>query len=139
MDVCDLLTDAQLTELGLVPGTDKRFDGGNAQECTWSSASDAADPAGVQLNSDTSIAALDVLYIIRDQLENFTEFEIAGHPALRGDYDDDGTCTIYTAISDYQGIGVSGSATDRSLPDPCALAIRMTERILSNLPPLTEE
>lgn len=139
MDVCDLLTDAQLTELGLLPDTAERVDGANAQNCAWSSAMDAADPAGVQLNSDTSIASLDVIYILRDQLENFTEFEISGHPALRGDYNDDGTCTIYTAISDYQGIAVSGSATDRSLADPCALAIRMTERILSNLPPLTEE
>lgn len=136
---CDLLTDAQLAQLGLLADTARQAESPTTQSCSWSSATDDTNPAGVEINKDTSIAALDGIYILRDVLVNFEEREISGHPALRGDYNDDGSCTIYTAISDYQGMSTAANAAGRPLPDPCELPVRMAEFILSNLPPLTEE
>lgn len=134
---CDLLTDAQLGELSLLADTAEEYSGPATRSCSWLSAVDDTNPAGLELATDTAIAALDTIYISRDLLVNFTELEISGHPAVRADYNPDGSCTIYTAIADHQAVSTEGNGAGRPQPDPCALSVRMAELILSNLPPLT--
>lgn len=137
---CDLLTDTQLVELGLRPETETESSIGNTtRSCSWSSAVDDTNPAGLELNDDTTIPALDGLYLVRETFFRFEPREVAGHPALRADFNDIGDCTIYTAIADYQGVGTEGNPAGRPQPDPCALSMRMAEFIIANLPPLTEE
>lgn len=137
---CDLLTDAQLVELGLRPETATSSSIGNTtRSCSWSSAVDDTNPAGLELNDQTTIPALDGLHLIREVFFRFEPREVAGHPALRADYNDLGDCTIYTAIADYQGVSTEGNPAGRPQPDPCALSTRMAEFIIANLPPLIEE
>lgn len=137
---CDLLTDAQLVELGLRPETATASSiGSTTRSCSWSSAVDDTNPAGLELNDETTIPVLDDLYLTREVFANFEPREVAGHPALRADYNDDGGCTIITAIADYQGVGTQGNPAGRPQPDPCALSTRMAEFIIANLPPLIEE
>lgn len=132
---CDLLTVAQQVELGFRPETAEPGVAGPAQTCGWRT-DRPGQPAAVQINTDPTIPALDIVYGIRDVYAIFEPSEIAGHPAVRADYNNDEGCVIYTAIADYQGmatgtdIGVGGQA------DPCAGSRRMAELILSNLPPL---
>ena len=133
---CDLLTRSQLIELNLIPGTAKP--GGNvvAQTCVWTSSVDASNPGGLQVRTDSTIPALDDIYIVRDSLAVFEPTEVSGHPAFRGDGSTLTGCTIYTAIADYQGVATGTNVAGRKLADPCAGARLMAEMILSNLPPL---
>lgn len=137
---CDLITDAQLVELELRPETAEETSiPGSTRSCTWSSAVDVANPAGLELNDDTTIPALDGLHLVRDVFFTYEPLEVAGHPAVRTDYNDFGDCTIATAIADYQGVTTEGNGDGSNTADPCGRSIRMAEAILSNLPPLTEE
>jgi hypothetical protein len=133
---CDLLTRSQLLELKLLPDTAKPAGSGDVRTCGWTSSADAANPGGIQVRTDSSIPVLDGIYIIRDTFAVFEPTEIAGHPAVRGDGSTLTGCTIYTAISDYQGVSTNTNLAGRKLADPCAGARRMAEMILSNLPPL---
>lgn len=137
---CDLLTDEQLVELGLRPETASPSSiPGATRSCGWSSAGEEPNPAGLELNDDTTLPVLDGLHLRRDNFANYEPLEVAGHPAIRTDYTDRGDCTIATAISDYQGVTTEGNPAGLPQPDPCARSIRMAEAILSNLPALTEE
>lgn len=137
IEACDLLTDGQVLELGLVPeSAEQRDQGPRIQTCVWSSAIHPANPVSIQKNVDTPLPVLDGQFLIRDSLLFYEEREVAGHPALRAELSDTGTCTITVAVSDYQGVATTA---DRPLPDPCVMSTRMAEFVLSNLPPLTEE
>lgn len=133
---CDLLTDDQLSELGLVPGSGQAATTAQTRRCSWSSAVDDTNPAVVDLLAETPTAPLDFLYRLRGTSEVWEELVITGHPAVRQDQYDDNSCSIYVAVSDHQAFGTDGNSARRDLPDPCALSRRMAELILSNLPPL---
>jgi hypothetical protein len=136
---CDLITEGQLVELGLRPETATAEITGNTRSCSWSSAVDDTNPAGLELNDETTIPVLDDLYLTREVFFRYEPREVAGHPAVRADYNDIGDCTIITAIADYQGVSTEGNPAGRPQPDPCALSTRMAEFVIANLPPLTEE
>lgn len=132
---CDLLTEAQLIELGLRPETAEPGGSASVPTCGWRS-NDPGNPAGVQLNTALDIPVLDGLYLVRDTFAVYEPIEIGGHPAVHADRNAGPVCTVYTAISDYQGVATDGNLGGRPLADPCAPSRRMAELILSNLPPL---
>jgi hypothetical protein len=134
---CDLLTDEQLLSVGLIPGSGEEGVSDTAPGCSWSSSLDATNPAGLQINTDTAIPALDGIYLTPDVYAVFEPTEVAGHPALRADYIANGVCTIYTGIADHQAVATKSNVAGRPLADPCDIPRRMAEFILSNLPPLT--
>lgn len=134
---CDLLTDEQLEELDLIPGSAVESLSDVAQSCSWTSALDDTNPAGLVINTITGIAALDFIYATRPDNERFVPTEVAGHPAVRVDFVADNSCTLYTGIADHQGVSTEHNTANRPLPDPCDIPRRMAEFILSNLPPLT--
>jgi hypothetical protein len=136
ISACDLLTDGQLTELNLVPGSGEETASGRTRTCRWSSALDDTNPAGLDVLDDSATAPLDFIYRLRETSEVWEELVIGGHPAVRQDQYDDNDCTIYVAISDYQAVSTTGNTARRDLPDPCAVSRRMAEFVLSNLPPL---
>lgn len=137
VEACDLLSDDQVRELGLVPeSAEQRDQGPRIQTCVWASLVHPANSVSIQKNVDTPVPVLDGLYLLRDSLLFYEEREIAGHPAVRGELSDTGTCTIAVAVSDYQGVGTKA---DRPVSDPCVMSTRMAEFVLSNLPPLIEE
>lgn len=134
--MCELLTGQQLAELSLLAITAKSSADGPAQTCSWSSSVDPTNPAGIQLLTDSTVAALDNIYIVRDTFKIFEPTEISGHPAVRADATTLTGCVIYTAVADYQAVATGTNLAGRELADPCAGARRMAEMILSNLPPL---
>jgi hypothetical protein len=134
VEPCDLLTVQQVTALGFRPETTEQGTGGRAGTCGWRT--DPGNPAGLQINTGTTIPALDGLYLGRDTYAVFEPMEIAGHPAVRADLTSGDVCTIYVAVADYQGLSTDGNLAGRPLPDPCAPSRRMAELVLSNLPPL---
>lgn len=136
VEPCELMTPAQLVELGLRPESAKPGTSGASLTCTWVSATDAANPAGLQINADSTLPALDGIYLVPETFAVFEPIEVAGHPAVHADDVAGPVCTIYTAIADYQAVATDGNLGGRPLPDPCAPSRRMAEMILSNLPPL---
>lgn len=132
---CDLLTPDQLLDLGLLPDTAEPGGDASVPTCGWRS-TDPGGAGGVQLNTALAIPVLDGLYLVRDKFAVYEPLEVAGHPAVHADGNAGPVCTIYVAISDYQGVSADGNLGGRPLPDPCAPSRRMAEFILSNLPPL---
>lgn len=136
VEACDLLTDGQLEDLGLVPDSAEQQEIENIQTCIWSSVVYPANPVSVQKKIETGVPVLDGLYLIREGTFLYEEREISGHPAVRAEISETKTCTIMVAVSDYQGLGIKA---DQPLPDPCTTSTRIAELVLSNLPPLVEE
>lgn len=137
IEACDLLTDDQVLELGLVADSAEQVDlRARIQSCVWSSAIYPASPVSIQKNIDTGVPVLDGLDLISDGVLLYEDVEVAGHPGKRGELSDSGTCTIMVAASDYQGIAAK---TVQPEPDPCSTPLRMVEFVLVNLPPLIEE
>ncbi|MFC4945464.1 DUF3558 domain-containing protein [Pseudonocardia sp. GCM10023141] len=132
---CDLLTSAQATELDLLPETAKAGIAGPAKTCTWDSRI-GGGAAGLQMRTESELPVLDGIHLLKEALVVFEPTEVAGHPAIHGDYTVDGACTIYTAIADYQILTTDGDLSGHTRPDKCAPSRRMAELILSNLPPL---
>ncbi|MFC5993330.1 DUF3558 domain-containing protein [Pseudonocardia hispaniensis] len=133
--VCDLLTPAQLTALGLRPETAEPKVLGTGRLCGWRSTT-VGEPAGLTIATEIDVRGLDYLYGIRDTFAVFEPLEVAGHPAVRADGNADGRCSLYVAIAEYQLLSADGNLAGRPLPDPCARSRRMIEAVLSNLPPL---
>ncbi|MGQ0574086.1 MAG: DUF3558 domain-containing protein [Pseudonocardia sp.] len=137
VEVCDLLTDAQLTELGLRPETaDKKFIGtrGNT-DCAWTWADDKGNYASVGAAINQPNPVLPGYYAIRDGLAGFEQVEIGGYQAIRADTFDNGSCEIVVIVSDDQSLGLADNAAGRPMADPCARPRRMAELILPTLPP----
>jgi hypothetical protein len=135
---CELLTDDQLRAFALLPDTaEPTRRSAFTRGCVWS-AEAAGDPVGVEVADALEQAALDALYVLGEDDAVFEEITVGGHPGLRSDFQDDGACTFYIAVAEYQAFSVEANAGRRDLPDPCDLPRRMVEAILSNLPPLAE-
>lgn len=134
---CEVLTDDQLLELELVPGSARELPDPVTGRCGWSSAVDDTNPVGMEINSDTTLAILDLMHNLRNNFERYEPTEVAGHPAIRADDLADNSCALVIAIADHQGVSIEYNLANRPLPDPCEVPRRMGEFILSNLPPLT--
>jgi hypothetical protein len=133
---CDLLTPAQLRELGLDPATAFPDAEGMAQSCVWHKP-DRSDYGGLQISTDPRASKLPSFYRVHHDEPWFQMLEIAGHPAVRADPDPDRSCELAIAVADLQNLGVGATTADRTpRPDPCAQTRRMAEMVLSNLPPL---
>ena len=132
---CDLLTPAQLRELGLDPATASPEARGMAQSCAWH-APDRSDYAGLGISTDPRASKLPSMYRVHHDEPWFQMLEIAGHPVMRFDSDPDRSCGLSIAIADLQNLGVRATADRTPRPDPCAETRRMAEMVLSNLPPL---
>lgn len=132
-----MLTDGQLRELDLVPESAREFADEIAPGCAWSSSTDDTNPVGLEINSDSTLAVLDLMENLRDNFGRYERTEVAGHPAVRADDVADDSCSLVIAVADHQGIGIGYNDANRPLPDPCELPRRMGEFILANLPPLT--
>lgn len=134
---CEVLTDLQLRELDLLPESARELADPVTKRCGWSSAIDDTNPAGLEINSDTNLAVLDLMENLRDNFARYEPTEVAGHPAIRADDVADNSCALVIAIADHQGVSIEYNLANRPLPDPCDIPRRMGEFILSNLPPLT--
>jgi hypothetical protein len=132
---CDLLTRAQLRELGLDPASAFPDARGMEQSCTWHTP-DKSDNAGLGISTDPRASKLPSMYRVHHDEPWFQILEIAGHPALRFDPQPERDCGLSIAIADLQNLGVGATADRTPRPDPCAETRRMAEMILSNLPPL---
>ncbi len=137
VEACELITDEQVEQLGLIPGSAEQVDQGpRIQTCVWSSALYPGSPVSIQKNAEGAVPVLDGLYLIEDPMLPDEERVVSGHPAVRSELADTGFCTIIVAVSDYQGIGVKN---DQPESDPCPVSTLIAEFVLSNLPPLIEE
>lgn len=136
IEACDLLTDDQVVQLGLIPESADQQGSGKIQDCLWTSAMYPSSTVVVLKNIETGVPILDGMDLIRESTYLYEKLEVAGHPAVRGEASDSGTCTITVAVADYQGVGFKA---DQPESDPCSTSIRMAEFVLSNLPPLIEE
>ncbi|WP_170183749.1 DUF3558 domain-containing protein [Pseudonocardia hydrocarbonoxydans] len=134
---CDVLSEEQIRELGFLPDTAVESINSTTQSCGWSSATDDTNPVGLEINSDSNLAALDIVHNLRETFARFEPTEVGGHPAIRADDLPDNGCALYIAIADHQGISIEYNAANRPLPDPCEIPRRMGAFILANLPPLT--
>lgn len=134
---CDLLTSAQLDELGLVAETARPRVSGAARVCSWAYEG-GKNSAGLQIATDRTIPGLDGIYMQRAGFALFEPTTVAGHPGFRADQAEGDGCTLYIAIADYQLLAAAGNGLGEPLPDPCAPSRRMAEMILSNLPPLAD-
>lgn len=137
VEACELITDEQVAQLGLIPeSAEQRDQGPGIQTCVWSSAIYPTSPVSIQKSTEGVVPVLDGMHLIENPLLPDEDRVVAGHPAVRSELADTGFCTITAAVSDYQGIGVKN---DQPKSDPCPASMRIAEFVLSNLPPLIEE
>lgn len=132
VDVCNLLTPAQVDELGLERASALPEVSGTARVCSWAYMT-GRDSAGLTVATERSIPGLDGIFLQKDGYVLFEPVTLGGHPGFRADQDA-GDCTLYIAIADYQLMSVDGSVRGTSRPDSCAQSRRMGEMVLSNLP-----
>lgn len=133
--VCDLLTGAQLHELGLDQATTRMEQQQRSTGCSWRHV-DGSTRAGINVSTDPIAQKLPDLYRLRNTFARFEITEVDGHPTIRGDDTDRPGCTLYVGIADEQMMSVDAYLDGRELPDPCAPARRMAEMVLANVPPL---
>lgn len=130
---CELLTEDQLIELGLLPGSGEPGSIRDYDGCGWQLADDRLNLASAGINQGLTLAEVYRVPERFDRLEPLAD--VAGHPAVRADINNDGSCFLVVALGGEQLLGTLGNIAGRSVPDPCALPRRMAELILSNLPP----
>lgn len=136
IEVCDLLSDPQLVQVGLVPGTDRRVPAPpEAAGCGWRYTTDRANTAIIAVRADSPNPPLPGLYYIRDTYGLFEPTEVAGHPAVRTARTVADGCNFDIAVADDQMLSVSANGARRPNQDACGLARRMAELILARLPP----
>lgn len=131
---CDLLTDAQLVEVGLRPETAEVAPAPRGTSCHWQAADDPQNFANAGTGAQADYPALLGIYAQRGRAVRFEPLSIAGHPGVRADIIE-GACDITVAASDDQTVGADGNGAAKPMPDECARSRRMVELILSNLPP----
>lgn len=132
---CELLTPAQLREVGLDPSSGTPWVRQPGGGCLWKW-QDGSTQAYVGANGDPGAIKLDSVFRNRDLYHNFTAFRISGYPALRVDPDPTGSCLLQVGAADDHVLEISAYGDSRVVPEPCAMAVRMAEMVLSNLPPL---
>jgi hypothetical protein len=138
--VCDMLTDAQLVELGLQPGTarSKPFDR-FVNFCGWRIAGSRYDMTGIGVRVDSEHPALLGIYRIHQAGPPFHRFEpteIAGYPAVEAQTGPTSECEVNVGIADDQLLGVGDTTYVDGVPVPCDHARRIAEAVLANLPPM---
>lgn len=136
---CQLLTRAQIIELGMLPDTATE-DGAGQQVggCGWGLADDPRNGGGIVIRVDSTHPALLGLYRLHAAapLLEFMPIEIAGHPAVASARTSTAGCTVDVGIADDQVLSAGGNVRGRKIPDPCGLSRRIAEAVLSNLPPM---
>ncbi|GAA0621680.1 hypothetical protein GCM10010174_45670 [Kutzneria viridogrisea] len=130
-DACQLLTLSQLQALG-APATGKeRQSTWGEKSCVWGN-----DEVNIGFSPDTTHGTgLSAVYANMSGSENFLPMTIAGYPAARTAKQTI-SCTLWTAPSDTQVFLVDLSvlgAKRANHEDPCALAQKVAEDVLSNL------
>jgi hypothetical protein len=133
---CDLLTDAQLVELGLRPDTAQEVPMARGRTCIWRDAADPRNFADAGGSTDLANPGVPGLYVTRHVMSRFEPLVIAGHPGARIDLNPGTGCDVTVGASDDQLLGANGNGAGRPLPDDgCDRSRRMIELILANLPP----
>jgi hypothetical protein len=139
--VCDLLTPAQLRELGFDPATALPRKEGLAESCGWWTFHDPNKPTtidygGLGFSADPTAGKVSGFWRMFHDDPDFEMFEVAGHPVVRANLEPDRFCSLSVAVADLQSLVTNSSHKRIPTPDPCAGARRMAEMVLSNLPPL---
>lgn len=133
---CDLLTEAQLTEVGLRADTAEELTViSRGRGCSWQLVGDPNNYATAGGSTDLANPGLPGIYVVRETLARFEPLQIGGHPGVRTNLNHGSGCDITVAPSDDQLLGADGNLAGRPMPDECARSRRMIELILSNLPP----
>jgi hypothetical protein len=121
---CDLLTPAQLDELGLGGATARPVDTGPARSCQWS-APGSFTPAILSIFSGVG---LETIASAQGGAAGFTESEVAGYPALSGGGPGGGDhCGVLVGLTEAAVLSVLTS-------DGCDAGERMAALAIANLP-----
>jgi hypothetical protein len=121
VDLCELLTDAQLAELRIPPVTSRAAGEGPFRTCTWT-AGDGRPAAQLILAAGT----LDELAATQAGGPAVEPDEVAGYPAYRSD-NAGGGCGLFVGVTDEYVLTVSGLAA------PCATTRELAGLAVSNL------
>ena len=129
-DPCALLTQAQLTALGL-PSANKAAQAqwGEAK-CTWSGDIRAT------LSPDTKGRGLADYYARQKAFDNFKSSQVVGYPAVWADFAHT-ICSVMVGVADDQVLVVHvGSVSSRSKAqgNPCGYGETVAAEVLKNLP-----
>ncbi|MGQ0575347.1 MAG: DUF3558 family protein [Pseudonocardia sp.] len=132
---CDLLTPAQLAEVGLRPETGERVPTSQGDRCAYQPVEDDLEVVGFGSNTGLRNPGLPGVYVNARGASFFEPITVAGHPGARLRLTADEGCQVSAAASDDQLVGANGTASATEAPDDCARYQRIVELILSNLPP----
>ncbi|MGQ0575345.1 MAG: DUF3558 domain-containing protein [Pseudonocardia sp.] len=132
---CDLLTPAQLAEIGLRPETGERGPTSQGDQCDYQTVEDHRHGVGIASNTGLRNPGLPGVYVNARGASLFEPTTIAGHPGARIRLTPNEGCQISAAASDDQLVGAIGTASATEAPGDCARYQRIVELILSNLPP----
>ncbi|MGQ0573824.1 MAG: DUF3558 family protein [Pseudonocardia sp.] len=132
---CDLLTPAQLAEVGLRAETGERVPTSQGDQCASQTVEGDLEIVGIGSNTGLRNPGLPGVYVNARGASLFEPITIAGHPGARLRLRPGSGCEVTAASSDDQLVGANGAESPRDGSDDCARYERITELILSNLPP----
>lgn len=133
---CELLTDEQRAALGFdQPGVQREMVTGTA-ECVWQ---DAADTRHVSASVEPEQDRVNGAYRGRAGYPVFEPVEVAGAPGVLTQNIAGGTrCSVVVSLTESRSLAVSFTNQDPDTPmDVCGEALRITEIMVGNLPPLS--
>jgi Protein of unknown function (DUF3558) len=134
---CQLLKPDQVSQVGISGAGRKSDSPGEVDSCKWTTW--ITNTQGISVGvGKSSGGGLDNVYSNRDELQEFSEFRLAGYPAVHGEragVDPNRSCDIYVGISVQQvfDVSVQNEAGDY-IKDLCGTAKKLGQFVLSNLP-----
>lgn len=131
---CDLLTDTQLDQLGLVEYS-SRIDSLGDHECTWAESEEGTRKISISAMGNNENGLSDI-YAQREQYNHFEPTTINGYPAVIADpYTllEDGACPLYVGITDQLTAYTIAQFPIASDDDPCPITQDVAEAMIDTL------
>ena len=131
LDPCELLTDAQLTELGASAPPEKKQSKFGEDQCTWKNSA-----IYLTIAPDTKRDGLEEVYQRESNVENFQPSRVDGYPAVRANFTDN-FCNVSVGVADDQVFHLTFGVVTSKKPehqDTCGFAEKVSGMVLQNLP-----
>ena len=131
LDPCELLTAAQLTELGMTGQPEKGRSEFGEDDCTWK---DSA--IYISIAPDTKRQGLEEVYRRKSNVVNFQPSTVDGYPAVRANFTEK-FCNVSVGVADDQVFHLTYGIVTSKKPehqDTCGFAEKVSGMVLQNLP-----
>ncbi|QFU94713.1 DUF3558 domain-containing protein [Amycolatopsis sp. YIM 10] len=133
-DVCAMISDAKVSELGLTDATPR--DSSTGPTCNWNFTDAATNRMDISAQAKNPNGLSDI-YDQKDEFAYFEPMEVAGYPAVYADVTDarsGGDCSLYVGLNDQFAVRVSSSlSTGPDESKPCPVVEKTAEAMIDTV------